>query len=68
MNLISVSPKYQMTIPKEIRKNIDIQPGEKIQVILYKNRIEYIPVKSINNLRGFLKGMNSSLDREEDRI
>jgi len=57
-----------MTIPKEIRKNIDIQPGEKIQVILYKNRIEYIPVKSINNLRGFLKGMNSSLDREEDRI
>jgi len=68
MELITVSPKYQVIIPKSIRKNMDIHPGEKVQVLLYNNRIEYIPLKSISNLKGFLKGINTDIDREDDRI
>jgi AbrB family looped-hinge helix DNA binding protein len=68
MITVSVSPKYQVVIPKAIRESLDIQPGQKIQVIQYENRIELIPVKPINQTRGFLKGIDTTIERENDRV
>jgi AbrB family looped-hinge helix DNA binding protein len=68
METVTISPKYQIVIPKSIRDNLDLHPGEKIQVLVYSGRIEYIPVKSTANLKGFLKGMNTRLDRDGDRL
>ena len=68
METVTVSPKYQVVIPSRIRKLLDMQPGQKVKVILYDNRIEMIPVKSVKSLRGFIKGIDTTLDREDDRL
>ena len=68
MKTITVSPKYQVVIPKEIRKGLKLKPGQKLQVIQVDERIEYIPIKEIKEARGFLKGMDTNILREEDRI
>lgn len=68
MNIVTVSPKYQVVIPKQIRKDLGVKPGAKLYVIEYNNRIEYIPQKPIKEMRGFLKGMNCSIKREKDRL
>ena len=68
MQTITVSPKYQVVIPKIIRKSLQIRPGQKIQVIEYNGRIELILQKDIVELRGFVKGINTKLERESDRV
>jgi AbrB family looped-hinge helix DNA binding protein len=67
MTTVSVSPKYQVVIPKAIRESLNIQPGQKIQMVQYQDRIELIPVRPIKSARGFLQGIDTSVPREEDR-
>lgn len=68
MTSVTVSPKYQIVIPKAIREALNIHPGQKIQVINYQNRIELIPVRPISEARGFLKGIDTTIVREPDRL
>ncbi len=68
MEAVKISPKYQVVIPKKIRESLHLKPGQKLQVIEYGNRIEMIPTKSIAEMRGFLKGINTEFEREEDRL
>jgi AbrB family looped-hinge helix DNA binding protein len=69
MTISTVSTKYQVVIPQEVRKEMNIQPGQKYHVMSYESgRIELIPVKSIKQMRGFLKGINSRIKREPDRL
>ena len=63
MQTVTVSPKYQVVIPRDIREKLDIIPGQKIQAILYYNRIEMIPIQPIKKMRGFLKGIDTQIDR-----
>ena len=65
MNAVTVSPKYQVVIPREIRERMHIQPGEKLQVISFDDRIELVPIRPMRKMRGFLKGFDSSFKREE---
>ncbi|WOD29595.1 AbrB/MazE/SpoVT family DNA-binding domain-containing protein [Alloalcanivorax xenomutans] len=68
MTAVTVSPKYQIVIPKEIRESMGIVSGQKVQVMSYQGRIELIPLKPMKEMRGFLKGIDTSVDREEDRV
>ena len=68
MQSVSVSPKYQVVIPKAVRKALNLRPGQKLEIIQYAGRIELIPERDIKELRGFLKGINTELRREEDRV
>ena len=68
MQSVTVSPKFQVVIPKEIRQSMGIIAGQKIQMLMYQNRIELIPITPIKKLRGLLKGINTNIEREEDRI
>lgn len=68
MEAVTVSPKFQIVIPRRIRQSLDIQPGQKIQVIRYGNRIELIPLRPIQEARGFLKGIDTTVEREPDRV
>jgi AbrB family looped-hinge helix DNA binding protein len=67
METVTVSPKYQVVIPSRVRERLGVEPGQKVKVILYDNRIEMIPVRPIKEARGFLKGIDTSVDREPDR-
>jgi AbrB family looped-hinge helix DNA binding protein len=68
MTSVTVSPKYQVVIPKEIRESMGIFSGQKIQVLTYQNRIELIPVQPMKKMRGFLKGIDTSVKRDKDRV
>ena len=68
MAAVTISPKYQIVIPKEIREKLGLSPGQKVEAIMYQGRIELIPVRPIETMRGFLKGMNTTVEREEDRV
>lgn len=68
METVKLSPKFQIVIPKKIRRSLQLRPGQKIQVILLDHRIELIPERKISELRGFLKGISTHIDRERDRI
>ncbi|MBW2370425.1 MAG: AbrB/MazE/SpoVT family DNA-binding domain-containing protein [Deltaproteobacteria bacterium] len=68
MQIVTVSPKYQVVIPKSVRSALSLRPGQKMQVIEYNGRIEYIPIRDIAELRGFLKGINTEFKREKDRL
>ena len=65
---VKVSPKYQVVIPKEIRESLHLVPGQQMQVVQYENRIEFIPERDIEELEGFLKGINTSFKRDSDRV
>jgi AbrB family looped-hinge helix DNA binding protein len=68
MESVKISPKYQVVIPKKARESLHLKPGQEMQVIAYGNRIELVPTKSIEEMRGFLKGTNTEFDREQERI
>jgi AbrB family looped-hinge helix DNA binding protein len=68
METVTVSPKYQVVIPSRVRERLGVEPGQKVKVILYDNRIEMIPVRPIREARGFLKGLDTSVEREPDRL
>jgi AbrB family looped-hinge helix DNA binding protein len=68
MKAVTVSPKFQVVIPREVRESLDLQPGTKVQILQYENRIELIPMKDPMSLRGFLKGIDTEVHREEDRV
>ena len=68
MQTVTLSPKYQVVIPKSVRNALNLRPGQKMQVIEYNGRIEFILERDITELRGFLKGINTEFKREEDRI
>ncbi len=65
---VTVSPKYQVVIPKAVRESMGIVSGQKIQMLTYKNRIELIPIRPMKKLRGFLKGIDTSVKRDTDRV
>ena len=68
METVTVSSKYQVVIPRAVRKLLGIRPGQKVQVIPFRNRIELIPQEPIQEARGFLKGIDTTVEREADRV
>jgi AbrB family looped-hinge helix DNA binding protein len=68
MDAVKISPKFQVVIPREVREKLRLVAGQKMQVIAYGNRIELIPERDIAEMKGFLKGMDTAVAREEDRL
>jgi AbrB family looped-hinge helix DNA binding protein len=68
VDTVTISPKFQVVIPKEIRERLKLSPGQKVQAIVYEDRIELIPVRPMRKMRGFLKGIDTVIRREGDRL
>lgn len=69
MDIVTLSPKFQVVIPRRVRERMRLHPGEKLQVISFTDRIELIPLRPISEMRGFLKGLDPTFEREkEDRV
>jgi AbrB family looped-hinge helix DNA binding protein len=67
MSVVTISPKYQVVIPKSIRERLELKPGQKIQAVAYEGRIELIPVRPMRQMRGFLRGIDTTVGREPER-
>ena len=68
MRSVTVSPKFQVVIPKEVRESMGIVSGQKLQMLAYHNRIELVPIKPMKKMKGFLKGIDTEVKRDKDRI
>jgi len=68
MVTVKVSPKFQVVIPKTVRENLGIRPGQKLQILQFSDRIEFVLLQKIKSMRGFLKGIKTDVRREKDRI
>lgn len=68
METVTISPKFQVVIPKDIRRQLKLSPGQKVQAVLYEDRIELIPVRPLKKMRGFLKGIDTDVPRAGDRV
>ncbi|PWB81616.1 MAG: AbrB family transcriptional regulator [Candidatus Methylomirabilota bacterium] len=68
MGAVTISPKFQVVIPKEIREQLGLEPGQKVETVVYDDRIELIPVRPARQMRGFLKGIDTTVTRETDRV
>jgi AbrB family looped-hinge helix DNA binding protein len=64
---VTVSPKFQVVIPRRIRESLGIEPGQKLEAILYAGRIELVPRRSLGAARGWLKGLDTTIERDDDR-
>lgn len=68
MSVVTVSLKFQVVIPREIREALGLKPGQKVQALQYQNRVEFIPVRPMRKMRGFLKGIDTAVARDKDRV
>jgi AbrB family looped-hinge helix DNA binding protein len=68
METVTVSPKFQIVIPKSIREGLNLRPGQKIQAILYDGRIELVPVVPARQMRGSMPGIDTEVPRDPDRV
>lgn len=68
VDVVTISPKFQVVIPREIRERLKLSPGQKVQALVYQNRIEFIPLRSARAMRGFLRGIDTSFERDADRV
>jgi AbrB family looped-hinge helix DNA binding protein len=67
MSAVTVSPKFQVVIPKDVRERMKLAPGQKMQVIPFGDRIELVPLRRLSSMRGFVKGIDTGFARESDR-
>ena len=68
MNVVTISPKFEVVIPRDIRDRLELEPGQKVQALVFGNRIEFIPVRPLREMRGFLHGLDTTVHRERDRL
>lgn len=68
MTSVTVSSKFQIVIPKDVREAMGIVAGQKIQMLTYRNRIELILIKPMKRMKGFLKGIDTEVERDKDRV
>lgn len=67
MHTITISSKFQIAIPRQIRQQLSLYAGQRLEAVCVGNHLELIPIKPIKEMRGFLKGMDSTIEREQDR-
>lgn len=68
MSQVTISSKFQVVIPKDVRERLSIRPGEKVEAFAIGGRIELVPIRPMEEMRGFLKGMDPAFEREPDRV
>ena len=68
METVLISPKFQVVIPKSVRESIGLKAGMRVQILLYGTRIELVPLQKPKALRGYLRGIDTTVKREKDRV
>jgi len=68
MPTIRVSSDFKISIPEGLREELDITPGQEVELVRSGDRIELVPLQSMDEARGFLKGISTSVERKQDRV
>lgn len=68
MTVVTISARYQVVIPKDVREQLELKPGQRMQALSFKGRVELIPLEPIEAARGFVRGIDTNVPREGDRV
>jgi AbrB family looped-hinge helix DNA binding protein len=68
METVRVSPQFHVVFPRKIRESLGIRPGQRLQVLAYEGRVELIPLRGMKEMRGFLRGIDTTVERNQDRV
>ncbi len=69
MDVVTLSPKFQVVIPQKVREALSLAAGTKFQVITYDGKIEFIPVMEMSKARGFISLSDTRISRDaEERL
>lgn len=68
VDTVTISPKYQVVIPKQIREALALRPGQRVLALRVGDRIELVPLADARSLRGFLRGIDTAVPRDGDRV
>ncbi len=68
MTIVTISARYQVVIPRDVRERLELKPGQKLQALPFKGRVELIPLGPIEGARGIVRGIDTTVPREEDRV
>ena len=68
MSTVTISPKFQVVIPKILREELGLTAGQKVEILRYDNRIELIPIQPWKKMRGFVAGIDTTVERDRDRV
>jgi AbrB family looped-hinge helix DNA binding protein len=66
METVTVSPKYQIVIPKSIREALDLKPGQKLEMIMFRGAVHLVPSRSIEELCGVYPELDPNVPKEPD--
>lgn len=66
METTTISSKFQVVIPRKIREQYNLKPGQKLVFIPYKNSLRVVIVPPIEEGYGFLEGIDTSVERDEE--
>ena len=67
MAAVKVSPKFQVVIPRQVRESMGLYAGQEVDVIAYDGQIRIIPIRPMKEMRGFVRGIDTTIEREPDR-
>ena len=68
MTVVTISSRFQVVIPKDVRERLDLKAGQKVDAIPFRGRVELIPVLPVQSMRGALRGIDTTVPRDEDRV
>ena len=68
MNTVTVSPKFQVVIPLEVRQRMKLQPGAKLVVVEFNGGLRLMPLQAPAALRGIARGVSPQIQRDADRL
>lgn len=63
---VTVSSKYQIVIPRAVRRYLDLKPGQKLRVVLLDGQVRLVPVRPLAEMQGRFRGVDTHFEREED--
>lgn len=67
MTTVTVSPKFQVVIPLDVRRRLGLEPGMKLMVVEFNGGLRMTPLKPPSALRGIARGLSATVEREPDR-
>jgi AbrB family looped-hinge helix DNA binding protein len=67
MDAVTLSPKFQVVIPRHVRERLAWRPGEKLQALIVGDAVQFVPIRPMRTMRGFARGIDTTVQRDDDR-
>lgn len=68
MNPLPISLDGEAVIPRDMVERLHLRPGQRLQALVYEGRVTLLPLRSAKSLRGFLRGIETQVDRDPERV